>query len=1532
MSKEHNTKYSIDSLIKEAKSLIQSSSNKQTIHEFLKLGSKSEVNRLFTDSPLRDEWYKLLVKLIEQSGFHTGQLFLQRAPEYSSKPLFQTIKGHNLSSVSYREAWRHIQQIGLSLIHLTRKIEHPVIGILSKNSLEGALVDLTCLSYGFRVVPIPANSSIQHLEYIIQHAGITDIFIGDCPSYSLFESILRKISINSITTLPNFSLQNSTYQSWKSFLNLGNSIDDSLLSERLTRGDMEGIATIMYTSGTTANPKGIIFSQTNLISKRFARALAIPSLNQNDVFLSFLPLYHTFGRFLELMGSVFHGATYTFAETTMFQSLLIGFSIAKPTVFISIPKRWIQIYDQIRQHLSLDDVKPEQVEQSIAKLTGGKLRLGLSAAGFLDPDIFRFYHQFGIKLLSGYGMTEATGGITMTPENDYVENSVGRALPGVTLSLGEDDELLLKGSYISTGYYGESITPTMQNGWFHTGDIFKEKNGHYFIIDRKKEIYKNSRGQTISPQKIENMFQDFEAIKSVFLVGDMKEYNTVLIYPDTQSESLKIIKNEPEEIREFFGSLVQSVNNFLSPYERIINFAIIPRDFSTDHGELTSKSTYKRKQILRNFAEIIQPMYEKHYIPIIHGEHEIRIPKWLMREKGVISTDLSWDGAILKAGNHHLTLKGINDSLLIQLGDFEYTNLSTTIHLDDILKSPELWMGNHSLIQFIGDIAFRITLDESSASVQVNCDHLPYGKHPATDILVEDIKFALRKSEYSLKSLHQAGIILLQDDQYRALIALNYLYQTIENRNSDLKSLAIKLLMRAQAHPSPKIRVKSLEYLLPHISGELFIELVFKTFKSIQSVEIIEDMVLQTNFLEKTHFNAIIEHLKILRLNPNDISTTPSSLIDILLRTITHYGILHPTSYIWVRAELTFWDQKVYPSSIQKSAKNALQVLTKGFQSWLGNNHQLAIDRETGEEYTWEDVITFENNVENPHRILLHDVFKKTPILREAVFLFSKRRLIQLDDILHRGMWISLLAKNHGKSIYRVLVQTRDGDSFNFVININDSLDPAFIQDEIQLLIMMGSSMHGDKLVEDFGGYWPKFNLYSEEYISGENLQQYLERNESEIAEKKAIDRWQMRWLHFIWNGLKAYLEFYKRSDHTLSIANPTPTNLIVPEFDYSIGTRLISISDRKEVHHFYEVLLDLYEIFILKTESSFLGLQRMADWELVFTTLMEVFKIKKGITLLNEIKSEINSNTQLKRRASKLGLTIKRIEVFIDEVQPNGVLTKPVVFASLRYERWLNLNENATIKARGTILQELYKEYRLKTLLKEYPETRIRFFKMTCFKDASPELTQTLEALQKQLRSREIKLPELDSHLQVVVNSNKITEDERYFLTRLLFEHIDASQEGELISWEIGDKGRLDLISMAEDKHGDTYRIRPPFHPKEIANFHTILTQSHLTSRFQQNHDFLFIVNQNNHLVGGIYWKEVNSQTAYIEKIVIKPPYRNRLLSKQLLNELFSRLQNRRFDYVTVGFFQAGLFYKYDFKIDKKFGGLVKSLSFENE
>lgn len=399
-------------------------------------------------------------------------------------------------------------------------------------------LDLACLTSGIVNVMIPANSVPHHISYILNKTEASFLFVTDEKQLAKIKSIKNElIHLQKVVLLEGKSAEDWTI-SFEEFLNSGTQNHKEFLKELKSKTNANSTATIMFTSGTTGEPKGIVFSQVNIVYKRFCRAMALPKINDRDKYLAFLPLFHTFGRYLEMMGAIFWGAEYVFMENPSAETMVTNMQQVKPSIFISIPKKWMQLYERIISEVDIEFEEEEIIKNKVLEITGGNLKWGLSAAGYLPPDIFMFFQKYGIELMSGFGMTEATGGITMTPPNKYVENSLGKELPGIEIKVAEDGELLIRGNYVMTGYYGESHEETFDSdGWFATGDIMRrDENGFIEIIDRKKEIYKNIKGETVAPQKIENLFRDFDLVKQVFLVGDHKPFNTVLIYPNYESE------------------------------------------------------------------------------------------------------------------------------------------------------------------------------------------------------------------------------------------------------------------------------------------------------------------------------------------------------------------------------------------------------------------------------------------------------------------------------------------------------------------------------------------------------------------------------------------------------------------------------------------------------------------------------------------------------------------------------------------------------------------------------------------------------------------------------------------------------------------------------------------------------------------------------------------------------------------------------------------------------------------------------------
>ncbi len=1495
--------------------LINSFENKplkrNEVHKLLIELKNTKILKKISLLNLQESWLNFIIKLIKNSNFHVGYMIQKSTNLNKNKIAFKSINNKNIIEKTYEKLWEHIIAVGESIISFEKSDETQVIGLLTNNRYKGTLVDLACLSFGIRIIPIPLNFTPEHLTYVINESRITHLFIGGSTATRLWNNVASKHRVQLIA-FDNPETLNGDVIDWDYFFDLGDRFN---IDKRLEIISMDWTATIMYTSGTTANPKGIPFNHTNMISKRFARAIAIPEIDCNDTFLAYLPLFHTFGRFFEMMGNIFWGSTYVFAESPAFNTLLKDFQLVSPTIFISIPKRWVQLYETIEEGIDLDKAKSVIIKHKIMELTGGKLNLGLSAAGYLDPDIFSFFQINGINLLSGYGMTEATGGITMTPTKDYVKDSVGRSLPGIELRIEEDGELCLKGSYVAKEYFKDPHSTDFKNGWFYTGDIFEERDGHYFFVDRKKDIYKNSRGQTIAPQKIENMFQDFESVKSVFLVGDGKEFNTVLIYPDIGSPNIDLDKASNKEIRSLFNAMILSVNNFLPSYERIVNFAIIDRDFSEDLGEITPKKTFRRNKILENFRKIINPMYERNFISLHFGAKEIRIPNWLIREIGATRTDINWNGEIISAKSRSKNIRMIWKENQIYLGDFQYEINSDILDLGALIQSPILWVGNIDFSDFTGDVIFRLRDIEPYLNIKII----------SSDFNLDKIKRDIKPShsrDNLLRQLHVTIQRFLQSDESFS----DSLVNIVDSDTQNWSGVILETCLAHQTHPNIKFRHKLLEAIAPMMSGDFFVNQIKIIYHDMRMDNLSKAFSFDIKRTTDDHYKALIQflkdaHAKIDKLQPDEIN-----FIQILLLMVSDFGIYHPTRYVWARSELIWWQISDVPKPLYSTAQKAYYALTNGFREWIGPSAKITVDQEKGLEYGWNDVIIFDDNVSSKFQILIKKAIEETSMVRESVFLLSSNCLIQLQDIPNDGIWITYLGSEHGKNLFRLLIKTRNQGTHNILLNINTGLDREFIEEEVKWLITMGSGFKDKPLVENFGGYWSEHNLYTEEFISEETVTEFLDRNRNDIINENKKDRWQMRWLHYIWNGIQAYQEFWNRTNFKYIIQPPNTYNLIIPKHDYATGTRLTSITTREKIGSLSDYFSDLYIEYIEKTENKYIGLKRMSDWEVIFTATIQALKVNKGKIVLKKLQKELKTR-RIKKQFKQLNCDSERIEQYLEDLEQFGVLTKPVVFASLRFQRWLDLNPKATKQARASILQELYQDYRLDDLLEEYPETRVRFFMMTCFKDAGDELIIAFQNIIKLLRTREINPFNLNENIQEMQEKIDLTDNHKFFLARMLFPHINSADYVELIPVSTGENDQLNLVFQTEAKNGQIYHIRPPLHPKEIAKFHSLLSEALLASTFTHQHEFLLLFNTQNRIAGGLYWKNIDSNRVHLEWLVISEQNQNLSLSQRLLTEYYERMRLQGIKIITVGFYMENFFYKQGFSIDEHFGGLVKRL-----
>ncbi len=1494
---------------------ILASGSRENKLQLLEQGWNPDFTTLIKTSHIQDRWFDLEMQLIRELNYTPGQLFKRRAAVLDKKTLFTFKRGREWQNQSWSAIRNTVDHLAAGLIDLMGSTT-PRIAILSENRLEVACTDIACLSYGFVNVPIQPAAPPAQVEYILQHAEIEGIFISDSQHLRTIESILPNLPLlKHIITYDNIVSANPLVKPYKRLLEDGGTGDALNWLEGIGLSvSLDKIASIMYTSGTTGYPKGIVFTYENIISKRFARSLAL-NLGQEDRFLCFLPLFHTFGRFLEMWGSIFWGAKYTFSSGKGIQSLLSDLKDIQPTVLISIPKRWQDIYETIGAKVDIIQEDVETVHPVVNEITGGALRWGLSAAGYLSPEIFRFFQTHDLHLHSGYGMTEATGGITMTPTRGYVENSVGVPLPGMEIKLAEDGELWIRGAYVSGSYWKPAEPDNRPHGWFTTGDIFQTlQNGQIEIIDRKKEIYKNAKGQTIAPQKIENMFRDFDSIHQLFIVGDHMPYNTALVRINRKHEDLQDIRNNEQALRDYVATVIHSVNSFLAPFERIVDFRLVDRKFTKDQGELTEKGTYKRSTILKHFESTIEALYERPYKSFFMGDLEIQIPNWVFLQRGWTQNDLEVDGHSLRHRNGNFTLSIEPGDDEIRIGTFYYQFEGQVLQFDNFIRQPAYCMGNKELEDFLDYQNLRIKALEQ-APVWLPGTWTDLTLTAAEKAHYENqIQKALEQADYSLDALKPIINLIYSQTLHPSQAAFRLLARIYSNSGESIRNMiryAFLRLIRSDDLQQSQFAVQQVVALYPANELEKIVnyalerKLLFSLDSNTASWSNINiyKVSLTTDFL-KWLSNQEAENQK------------PSILFQNVLAILFSWSRQFPEFYAAIRSALISAVVNLPPKSKLKPQLLATyEALTLNFSQAMGAMESASSNFYQAPALGWEDVLVFDKPVSQDHRQRIFAAFSKTTFLNESLFLFFDGKQVSLEDIPPQGIWITLLGSAHGKTVFRATVQSNER-SYKFAINLNDDLKSEQINTELYWLLACARENRMDQLVETLGSYQADYDLWSEEFISGLTVRQYLEQavwagSSDEMPSPEYL------WPHFVWTGVFTYTSFWKRTHFKKMIKIPSPGKIIIPIHDYYVGGRLVSISDIQSIDNELDFIDNLESSFVRDTEKVFSDFELNIETDIIYHAIREALGEKHSPAFFENILK--NEKTTPHRR--------KSLETFMIHVQDHGFQTKSVFFATRRYHRWLSLNQEATLKAKAHFLKALYRDYNIQDSEPEYPDARVQLFAQTVFSQANVTLKTYLATLARNLRHRALDGVSLQSEISHYISLPDVPEYSAFFLKRLAFPELPPSEDIELIATRSTTLEEIEIMISRHDSKGGTYRIRRAMHPKEIIQLQQLFLKANMDVSFTQEHSFLVALNHKDRVIGGLFYISQSDDLVYMDKVVVSENQRRSGISKGLLDEFVNRMRIARKKMITTGFLHPGYFYKFGFIIEKDQGGLVKYL-----
>ncbi|OLD65613.1 MAG: hypothetical protein AUI47_01655, partial [Acidobacteria bacterium 13_1_40CM_2_68_5] len=534
------------------------------------------------------------------------------------------------------------------------------VAILSENRPEWTALDHAALNLGGVIVPIYATLLTDQIRYILDNSQARVLVVSTAAQMEKVRPILSSLpELQRLVILdpPAGALPPRTL-AWPELLQEGESAhraDPRRFEAARSSVTPSDLASILYTSGTTGDPKGVMLTHGNFASNVSATLQVIP-FSERDVTLSFLPLTHVFERMVEF-AYLSAGATIAYAESidAVQQNLLE----IRPTVMAGVPRLFekvnARILDTVRAapkirraifalalavgkrqaHAMLAGRQAALPVQWLHPLTdhlvfakvrarlGGRQRFFISGSAPLSPEIAEFFYAAGIRILEGYGLTETSPVVSVNTLERTRLGTVGPVIPGVEVRIAGDGEILVRGPNLMKGYFrnDEATRESIVDGWFHTGDIgLLDPDGFLKITDRKKEILKTSGGKMVAPQPIENLLKTDRFISQAVLIGDRRKFISALIVPDlalleSYARHKQIAYKRVEDLLEdprvldLYRRRIEAKMAGLPSYETVKKFRLLPRELTPEAGELTPTLKIKRRVIEQKYRDLIESMY-----------------------------------------------------------------------------------------------------------------------------------------------------------------------------------------------------------------------------------------------------------------------------------------------------------------------------------------------------------------------------------------------------------------------------------------------------------------------------------------------------------------------------------------------------------------------------------------------------------------------------------------------------------------------------------------------------------------------------------------------------------------------------------------------------------------------------------------------------------------------------------------------------------------------------------------------------------
>jgi long-chain acyl-CoA synthetase len=589
-----------------------------------------------------------------------ASMFWHRVETTGDRPAQQWKEGGAWRTRTWRETGEIVRELATGLLALGRRKDEAV-GILSASRAEWVQADFAIFSTGGRTIPIYPTYPPDLIQYIVNDAEVKTLFVEEPAQLAKVLEVRGKMDgLEQIVVMQGYQGEPSAQvMTWDGLRRLGRDHLERLrgeLASRVAAVVPDDIATIVYTSGTTGPPKGVIQTHGNHMGT-LASAAKMSGIQDGDTHLLFLPLAHSFARLESFIG-VHRGLCTAFAESI--DKLRENLPETRPHFICSVPRVFEKVYagalakaeggspvkrkifwwavgvgkevSRLKQAgrpvpagLGLKyAIAHKLVFSKMHAALGGRLRFAVSGGAPLSRDIAEFFHAAGILILEGYGLTETCPVLTNNREDAFKFGSVGKPMPGVEVKIAADGEILGRGGNIAKGYFKKAEATRevfLDDGWFATGDIGRfDEDGYLFITDRKKDLIVTAGGMNIAPQNIENLLKTDPFISQAVVHGDRRPYPVALITLNAEelakfAREQGILAAEPAvlvkhpKVIERVQRTVDEKNSELQSYAKIKKFLVLPEDFTVENGALTPTLKVKRRVISERHRAALDSLY-----------------------------------------------------------------------------------------------------------------------------------------------------------------------------------------------------------------------------------------------------------------------------------------------------------------------------------------------------------------------------------------------------------------------------------------------------------------------------------------------------------------------------------------------------------------------------------------------------------------------------------------------------------------------------------------------------------------------------------------------------------------------------------------------------------------------------------------------------------------------------------------------------------------------------------------------------------